>query len=182
MRDNLLARHRIQSDHELYIQPPLIFISLIYHRSTKMRFDIAFKHFTALSGPFLVTFSSNINDASAHRVASSDIRENIQKSTGLTKVEGDECVKLKEDGISNKKDIEYVDVGILGCGDVLVCLEDDSSSTGARCVDFKETFVKAETPANLRGRLGVASENEEEWYEKDDVDRDALVSFDNDGP
>ena len=107
-----------------------------------MRFDIAFKHYAALSGAGLVSFSSVISDASARLVSSSDIRENIKKSTSFTKVEGEECIKLQEDIVSNKKDIEYVDVGILGCGDALVCLEDASSSTGARCVDFKETFVK----------------------------------------
>ena len=67
-------------------------------------------------------------------------------------MEGDECVKFQEGGVSNKKGIEYVDVEILSCGDALFCLEDKSSSTGARCVDFKETFVKDECiPAGTAG-------------------------------
>eukprot|EP00956_Cyclotella_meneghiniana_P017735 scaffold29168_cov52-Cyclotella_meneghiniana.AAC.1 len=111
-----------------------------------MSFNTAFKLSTAFSGVTLVAFSS-IHGATARLAASSDIirEKSIKKSSTIsfTKVKGDECVKFDTDISSNKEVIEnYVDVGILACGGDLICLEDESSSTGARCVDSKEVLVK----------------------------------------
>ena len=109
-----------------------------------MSFNTAFKLSTAFSGVTLVAFSS-IHGATARLAASSDIirEKSIKKSSTIsfTKVKGDECVKFDTD-INNKEVIENVDVGILACGGDLICLEDESSSTGARCVDSKEVLVK----------------------------------------
>lgn len=103
------------------------------YRSTKM-----FKLSTAIALlASLVTFSS-IPDVSARLAGSSDIRENIDKSVSITKAEGDECVMLEED-IFNKGS---VDVDFLGCGEALTCREDETSATGARCVEFEEVDLK----------------------------------------
>ena len=53
-----------------------------------------------------------------------------------------------------KEDYENVDVGVLGCGEALICLEDDSSSTGGRCVDSVEVHEDldiTENEENCRG-------------------------------
>ena len=100
-----------------------------------MRF-IPYKCSAVLLGATLVTFTS-IGDVSARLVASGDIRKQVLESDTITKVKGDECIKL-DAGIVNREDVEDIDVQILGCGEALACLEDESSSTGARCVDFEE--------------------------------------------
>ena len=57
----------------------------------------------------------------------------------FAKVKGDECIKKLDDtDISNEEDIKTIDLGILGCGKALTCLEDESSSIGARCVEFED--------------------------------------------
>lgn len=65
-------------------------------------------------------------------VASSNIREKTKDGTSFTKVEGEECVKL-QNKISNERDIG--NTYNHDCEGTLVCLEEESSSTGARCVD-----------------------------------------------
>eukprot|EP00956_Cyclotella_meneghiniana_P023701 scaffold46666_cov54-Cyclotella_meneghiniana.AAC.1 len=84
----------------------------------------------------------NVGEVSARVVGSSDIRENIKESKSFAKNKGDECIKLEADISGNKKDIENVDVGVLGCGEALICLEDESSSTGSRCVDSEELQMR----------------------------------------
>eukprot|EP00956_Cyclotella_meneghiniana_P043850 scaffold290794_cov162-Cyclotella_meneghiniana.AAC.1 len=101
-----------------------------------MKFSTFSPIMASLSGVSLIAVSS-IRGISARLVASSDIRENIKKSTSFTKVKGDECVKFETD-ITNKEVFGNVDVGILGCGKDLICYDDESSSTGSRCVDSKE--------------------------------------------
>ena len=121
-----------------------------------MSFNTAFKLSTAFSGVTLIAFSS-IHGATARLAASSDIIR--EKSTvSFTKVKGDECVKFETDITSNKEVIENVDVGILACGGDLICLEDESSSTGARCVDSKEVLVKL--PCLPDGFLGCAIDSD----------------------
>eukprot|EP00956_Cyclotella_meneghiniana_P016096 scaffold25203_cov36-Cyclotella_meneghiniana.AAC.2 len=105
-----------------------------------MRFIITPKTtFASLSVASIVVVSS-IHDVSARLVASSDILEQPMESVGtFSKVMGDECIKeLDVADISNEEDIKTIDLGILGCGEALTCLEDESSSTGARCVEFDE--------------------------------------------
>ena len=89
----------------------------------------------------LVAFTS-IRDVSARLVASSDIHKQVLESETMTimKVKSDECIKLDE-GIVNREDAENIVVRIVGCGEGLTCLEDESSTTGARCVDFEEVSV-----------------------------------------
>eukprot|EP00956_Cyclotella_meneghiniana_P041368 scaffold224438_cov33-Cyclotella_meneghiniana.AAC.1 len=112
-----------------------------------MSFNTAFKLSTAFSGVTLVAFSS-IHGATARLAASSDnLREKSIKTSStisFTKVKGDECNKFETDITSNKGEVieNNVDVGILACGGDLICLEDESSSTGARCVDSKEVSFK----------------------------------------
>ena len=103
-----------------------------------MRF-IPYKCSAVLLGATLVTFTS-IGDVSARLVASGDIRKQVLESDTITKVKGDECIKL-DAGIVNTDDVENIDVSIVGCGEALACLKDESSSTGARCVDFDEVSV-----------------------------------------
>eukprot|EP00956_Cyclotella_meneghiniana_P003463 scaffold4216_cov45-Cyclotella_meneghiniana.AAC.2 len=101
-----------------------------------MRHIIPLKTSVALSGASLLLLSS-IRDASARLVTSSDLREQVMESKSFAKVKGDECFML-EAGTPNKEDVANIDIGILGCGEALTCLEDESSSTGARCVEFEE--------------------------------------------
>ena len=92
-------------------------------------------------------FTSTFGIASARITATSDIHEQVTENKSLVKVEGDECFKLESD-ISNGEVFASTDVGIplvLGCGEALSCLEDKSSSTGARCVDLKETIMEENT-------------------------------------
>ena len=112
----------------------------------KMRFIIPSSISAALFGASLV-FVSSFRNASARLVASSDLREQVIKSKGLSKVKGDECFKLEADISNVRQALVTADVGILGCRESLTCLEDQSSSTGARCVDFQDTFVKDECVA-----------------------------------
>lgn len=56
----------------------------------------------------------------------------------ITKAEGDECVMLEEDFFNRGN----VDVDFLGCGEALTCREDETSATGARCVEFEEVDLK----------------------------------------
>ena len=109
-------------------------------RSTKMRHIIPLNTSAALSGASLILLSS-IRDASARLVTSSDLREQVMESKSFAKVKGDECFML-EAGTPNKEDVANIDIGILGCGEALTCLEDESSSTGARCVEFEEVGCK----------------------------------------
>jgi len=74
-------------------------------------------------------------------VTSSDLREQVMENKSFAKVNGDECFTL-ETGTPNNEDVSIVDIGILGCGETLTCVKDKSSSTGARCVEFKEVFVE----------------------------------------
>ena len=104
-----------------------------------MRFDIPNILSTVFLGTTLVAFT-NIRNVSARLVASSDVRKQVLESETIAKVKGDECIKL-DAGIVNREDVENIDVGILGCGEALICLEDETSSTGARCVDFEEASV-----------------------------------------
>ena len=104
-----------------------------------MRLAIAYKLPTVLHGATLVAVTS-ICDVSARLVATSDIRKQVFESESISKVKGDECIKLNAD-IVNREDVENIDLGILGCGEALTCFEDESSSTGARCVDFEEVSV-----------------------------------------
>ena len=104
-----------------------------------MRLGIPLNISTVLLGATLVTFTS-IPDVSARLVASSDIRKQVLESDTIIKVKGDECIKL-DAGIVNREDGENIDVQILGCGEAMTCLEDETSSTGARCVDFQEVSV-----------------------------------------
>ena len=109
-----------------------------------MSFNTAFKLSTALSGVTLIAFSS-IHGATARLAASWDIIREKSSTISFTKVKGDECNKFETDITSNKGEVieNNVDVGILACGGDLICLEDESSSTGARCVDSKEVLVKS---------------------------------------
>ena len=120
-----------------------------------MRFVMAFKLSTVFSGVPLVAFSSIVGDASARLVASSDIRENIKESKSFAKSKGEECIKLQTDVSNMKENTEHVDVGVLGCGEALICLEDDSSSTGARCVDFVEMDEEGSTCLEEGALCGV---------------------------
>ena len=104
-----------------------------------MRFNIPNNVSAVLLGTTLVAFTS-IRNASARLVASSDVRKQVLESETIAKVKGDECIKL-DAGIVNREDVENIDVGILGCGEALICLEDETSWTGARCVDFEEASV-----------------------------------------
>eukprot|EP00956_Cyclotella_meneghiniana_P011321 scaffold15934_cov52-Cyclotella_meneghiniana.AAC.9 len=61
-----------------------------------------------------------------------------QESEFRQEQKGEECVKVEADVSGNKENIENVDIGVLGCGEALICLEDESSSTGARCADLVE--------------------------------------------
>ena len=105
-----------------------------------MRFIIS----AALTGASLV-FTSTFGIASARITATSDIHKQVTENKSLVNVEGDECFKLESD-ISNGEVFASTDVGIplaLGCGEALACLEDKSSSMGARCVDsMKETITE----------------------------------------
>ena len=105
-----------------------------------MLLNTSFKLYAALYVGTLATVL-NVREVSARIADSSDIRKNIKESKTFAKNKGEECIKLEADisgGNKKKKDIENVDVGVLGCGEALICLEDESSSTGARCVDFVE--------------------------------------------
>ena len=104
-----------------------------------MLLNTSFKIYAALYVGTLATVL-NVREVSARIADSSDIRKNIKESKTFAKNKGEECIKLEADisGNKKKKDIENVDVGVLGCGKALICLEDESSSTGARCVDFVE--------------------------------------------
>ena len=83
--------------------------------------------------PVLAAAILSIRGVSARLlVASSNIREKTNDGTGFIKVEGEECVKLQNE-ISNERFIG--NTYNYGCEGTLVCLEDESSSTGARCVD-----------------------------------------------
>lgn len=84
---------------------------------------------------------SSFHDTSARIVGFSDLREQVkamESSASSTLAKGEECTKFDADVSSDKKSIDNVDVLILCCGEALTCLEDESSSTGARCVDFDE--------------------------------------------
>eukprot|EP00956_Cyclotella_meneghiniana_P005492 scaffold7021_cov45-Cyclotella_meneghiniana.AAC.1 len=98
-----------------------------------MRFIIPSTISAALFGASLV-FVSSFRNASARLVASSDLREQVVQSKGLSKVKGDECFKPEADISNVQQALVTADIGILGCGESLTCLEDESSSTGARCV------------------------------------------------
>ena len=103
-----------------------------------MRLYSSFNFYASIYGAALIAVS-NLHDVAARIVGSSDIRENIKESKSFAKRnKGEECVKLEADVFKTKEDIENVDVGVLGCGEALMCLEDASSSTGARCVDSVE--------------------------------------------
>ena len=108
-----------------------------------MLLNNSFKLHAALCVGTLATLL-NVREVSARIVGSSDIRENIKESKSFAKNKGEECVKVEADVSGNKKDIENVDAGVLGCGGDLICLEDESSSTGARCVDFVEVDEEAD--------------------------------------
>lgn len=104
-----------------------------------MRLYSSFNFYAFVYGVGL-TAVSNLHDVAARIVGSSDIRENIKESKSFAKMnKGEECIKLEADISKTKKDTENVDIGVLGCGDALICLEDASSSTGARCVEFVES-------------------------------------------
>ena len=99
-----------------------------------MRLYSSFNFYASIYGIALAAVS-NLHDVAARIVGPADIHENIMESKSFTKVnEGKECIKL-EAGIS-KKEKSTENVGAVGCGEDLICLEDASSSTGARCVDF----------------------------------------------
>ena len=104
-----------------------------------MLLDILYKCPTVFLRATLVAFTS-IRDVSSRLVASLDICKQVQDSETTTKVTGDKCIKL-DAGKVNREDVENIDIGILGCGEVLTCLEDESSSTGARCVAFEGVSV-----------------------------------------
>lgn len=104
-----------------------------------MRLYSSFNFYAFVYGVGL-TAVSNLHDVAARIVGSSDIRENIKESKSFAKMnKGEECIKLEADISKTKKDTENVDIGVLGCGVALICLEDASSSTGARCVEFVES-------------------------------------------
>ena len=103
-----------------------------------MRFNNSFKLYATAYGVAL-TAVSDIREVAARIVGPADIRENIKESKSFAKMnKGEECIKLEADISKNEKDTKNVDIGVLGCGEALICLEDESSSTGARCVDFVE--------------------------------------------
>lgn len=66
------------------------------------------------------------------------------ESKSFAKVKGDKCFMFEAD-TPNKEAIAVVNIRILGCEEALTCLEDESSSTGARCVEFEEV-VQEECP------------------------------------
>ena len=121
-----------------------------------MRLGITLNISTVLLGATLVAFTS-IHDVSARLVASSDIRKQVLESDTIIKVKGDECIKL-DAGIVNREDVENVDVQILGCGEPLACLEDETSSTGARCVDFEEVSVDEKESCTNSGSCIIDSD------------------------
>ena len=122
-----------------------------------MPLDIPYNFSTVLIGATLVAFTS-IRDVSGRLVASSDIRKQaVRESDTITEVKGDECTKL-DAGIVNGEDDEDIDVGILGCGEALTCLEDESSTTGARCVDFGEVSVYDKASCRDYGPCSVDSD------------------------
>ena len=102
-----------------------------------MRFNKSFQFYATAYGVAL-TAVSDIREVAARIVGPADIRENIKESKSFVKNKGEECIKLEADIPKNKTDTENVDIGVLGCGEALICLEDESSSTGARCVDLVE--------------------------------------------
>ena len=118
------------------------YLSYVPQISTEMLLNNSFKLYAALRLGALASIL-NVREVSARVVGSSDIRENIKKSTSFTKVKGEECVKFEAD-ITDEEVVGNVDVGILGCGKDLICLDDKSSSTGSRCVDSKEVLVKGD--------------------------------------
>ena len=120
-----------------------------------MRLGIPLNFSTVLLGATLVAFTS-IHDVSARLVASTDIRKQVLESDTIIKVKGDECIKL-DAGIVDREDGENIDVQILGCGEALACLEDESSSTGARCVDFEEVSVDENATCSI-GSCSVDSD------------------------
>ena len=109
-------------------------ISYMHHRSTNMRFNDSFKLYATVYGVALAT----VSEVAARIIGPADIRENIKVNKSIVKNKGEECIKLEADIPKNEKGTENVDIGVLGCAEALICLEDDSSSTGARCVDFVE--------------------------------------------
>eukprot|EP00956_Cyclotella_meneghiniana_P012609 scaffold17919_cov48-Cyclotella_meneghiniana.AAC.1 len=75
------------------------------------------------------------------------------ESKSFTKVKGGECFMFEAD-TPNKEAIAVVDIGILGCGEALTYLEDESSSTGARCQAIPVWFLRIQsTILNLSGRI-----------------------------
>ena len=100
-----------------------------------MRRNTSFKLNVSLFGAVLAAVS-NIREVSARIVGLADIRENVKESKSFAKMnKGEECIKLEADIPNTKKDTENVDIGVFGCGEALICLEDASSSTGARCLE-----------------------------------------------
>ena len=99
-----------------------------------MRLDTYFNFYASVQ----LAAVSNIRQVAARIVGPADILENIKESKSFVMKKGEECVKLQSGITKNEKDTENVDVGVLGCGETLICLEDESSATGARCVDFVE--------------------------------------------
>lgn len=105
----------------------------------------SFAYYLSLFGAALAAVSS-IPEVSARIVGPADIHKSIKESKSFPKDKGEECIKLETNNSKNmKEDTEHVDVGVLGCGEALICLEDDSSSTGARCVDFVEMDEEGST-------------------------------------
>ena len=110
-----------------------------------MRLYSSFNFYASIYGIALAAVS-NLHDVAARIVGPSDIRENIKESKSFAKMnEGEECIKLEANISKNEKNTE--NVGAVGCGEDLICLEDASSSTGARCVDFLKSLKVDEEEA-----------------------------------
>ena len=102
----------------------------------------SFAYYLSLFGAALAAVSS-IPEVSARIVGPADIHESIKQSKSFPKDKGEECIKLETNNSKNmKEDSENDDVRVLGCGEALICLEDESSSTGARCVDSVEVHER----------------------------------------
>ena len=85
-----------------------------------MRFNNSFKLYVTVNGVAL-TAVSNIREIAARIVGPADIRENMKESKSFVKKKGEECIKLEANISTNQKDTEIVDIGVLGCGDSLIC-------------------------------------------------------------
>ena len=113
-----------------------------------MRFNNSFKLYATAYGVAL-TAVSDIREVAARIVGPADIRENIKESKSFAKMnKGEECIKIESDISKNEKGTVNVDIGVLGCGEALICLEDETSSTGARCVDFVEVEERVSCSAD----------------------------------